>query len=316
MERSRTVAGAGTAGFGGDNGPAVSALLNFPRGVVVDKAHNLYVADSNNNRIRRITPQGVVNTYAGTGQSGSTGDGGPATQALIQNPRGLILDSEDNLYFVEVGAKIRKITFNGIISTVAGNGSLGLSGDGGPALSASFNNVQNVTLDSNGNIFIIDQDNDRIRRVQGTAPFNAAPASLVFAYGLGSPAADQTIQLSSSDGETRTFQVTSSARWLTVSPSVGQVSEPVTLTVTANPTGLGKGTYSGQLKIESGSGSSTLVLVTMTISGTAAQLRLSKVGLTLTAVQGGSAPPKHCRCSIPVPEACHGRLLPLPLSGM
>jgi uncharacterized protein (TIGR03437 family) len=161
-----TVAGSGTRGFGGDGGPATSALLYWPTAVAVDLAGNLYIADQNNNRIRKVGPDGTITTVAGNGTGGFSGDGGPATNAALSGARRVAVDTAGNLYLGDAGnGRIRKVSPDGIISTVAGNGGFRFSGDGGLAAGASLQNPQNLALDVAGNLFVADTDNHRIRKI-------------------------------------------------------------------------------------------------------------------------------------------------------
>src|ERR1035438_593453 len=132
-----TVAGNGTQGYSGDNVSALSTELNFPTGVAVDAAGNLYIADYFNYRIRKVS-NGVITTVAGTGVTGYGGDNGQATSALLGGPEGVAVDSAGNLYIADaLNYRIRKVS-GGIITTVAGNGTPGFSGDNGPATSAQL----------------------------------------------------------------------------------------------------------------------------------------------------------------------------------
>ena len=132
-----TVAGNGTAGFSGDNGPALAAQFNAPTGIAVDSNGDLYVADNDNFRVRKIS-NGVITTVAGNGRLGFSGDGGPATSAQMTSPRTVALDSLGNLYITESG-RVRKVS-NGVITTVAGNATAGFfGGDYGPATNAGLN---------------------------------------------------------------------------------------------------------------------------------------------------------------------------------
>jgi hypothetical protein len=166
-----TVAGNGTSGFSGDGGQATSAQLNNPRGIALDAAGNLYIADTGNARIRKVTATGSISTVAGTsngspGNPGNTGDGGPATEARLRSPYGVAVDATGNLYFAEMSAsRIRKIDANGVITTVAGNGTRGFSGDGGLATAAQLNSPLGVALDTAGNLYISDAVAARIRLV-------------------------------------------------------------------------------------------------------------------------------------------------------
>jgi len=159
-----TVAGNGTCCFSGDNGPATSAQLGYPGGVAVDTAGNLYIADRDNNRIRKVS-NGVMTTVAGSGAFGFSGDNGPATAAQLHWPEGVAVDSLGNLYIADtISYRVRKVS-NGVITTVAGNGIQGHSGDNGPATSAQLYYPSGVAVDSAGNLYIADYNNSRIRKV-------------------------------------------------------------------------------------------------------------------------------------------------------
>jgi signal transduction histidine kinase len=161
-----TVAGNGLAGFGGDGGSAVEASLHFPTDVVIDADGNLFIADSFNNRVRRVDQSGVISTLVGTGGAGLSGDGGLAVNATIDSPRGLFIDQKKYLYIAAQNSHaIRKVDSTGMIHTVAGTGEAGYSGDDGPAIQATLYNPVKVFLDTSGNMYIADQYNQRIRKV-------------------------------------------------------------------------------------------------------------------------------------------------------
>jgi sugar lactone lactonase YvrE len=159
-----TVAGNGIVGFSGDGGQATSASLNYPSGLAVDTSGNLYIADHYNSRVRKVTPAGVISTFAGNGTNGHAGDGGQAALASVSGPLGLAFDSNGNLY-VSHDYYVRKVTPLGVISTVAGGANGGFSGDGGPASSAGLQSPSGIAFDSYNNLYIVDGDNHRIRMV-------------------------------------------------------------------------------------------------------------------------------------------------------
>ncbi len=165
-----TIAGTGTQGYSGDGGAATSSELNTPMAVAVDASGNVYIADAGNNRIRKITvSSGMITTVVGTGVAGYSGDGGAATGAELWDPLGIAFDSAGNLYIADTqNSVIREVASStGIITTVAGNGFPGYSGDGGPARSAQleFWGPGAIAFDSSGNLYIADTDNQVVRKV-------------------------------------------------------------------------------------------------------------------------------------------------------
>jgi sugar lactone lactonase YvrE len=161
-----TLAGTGVAGFGGDGSPSSSAQIKNPESVAIDAMNNIYIADTGNARIRKIAVSGVISTVAGTGAPGFSGDAGPAAAAQLKDPIGIAIDSAGNIYVADAGNhRIRKIDTNGMIHTVAGNGTAGFGGDGGPATSALLKNPAGVAVDSADNLYIADSGNNRIRQV-------------------------------------------------------------------------------------------------------------------------------------------------------
>ena len=161
-----TVAGSGSYDFSGDGGPATKAAFRFVFGVARDNLGNLYVADNWNHRIRKIALDSTITTVAGNGVQGFSGDGGPATSASLNYPVAMALDATGNLYISDAGNnRIRRVIQNGVISTIAGNGTAGFSGDGGPATSASLYSPVAISLDNAGNLYVADRANQRIRRI-------------------------------------------------------------------------------------------------------------------------------------------------------
>ncbi|WP_408641509.1 hypothetical protein [Spirosoma telluris] len=161
-----TVAGNGTSGFSGDGGPATSAQLQSPGAVAVDTAGNLYIADTNNNRIRKVDVNGTITTVAGNGAYQFNGDGGVAVNTTLSFPSDVAVDATGNLYISDTyNNRIRKVDTNGIITTVAGNGTAGFSGDGGLAVNAIIGSITGIDIDASGNLYIADQNNSRLRRI-------------------------------------------------------------------------------------------------------------------------------------------------------
>jgi sugar lactone lactonase YvrE len=161
-----TIAGTGTPGFSPDQTPAASARLNLPTALALDTKNNLYVADTGNHRIRKISA-GLITTVAGTGTQGFSGDAGPAIFAAIDSPTGLALDTANNLYLADThNNRIRRIdATTGIVTTIAGAGAPGFSGDTAPATAAALALPHGLALDAAGNLYLADTQNHRIRRI-------------------------------------------------------------------------------------------------------------------------------------------------------
>ncbi len=185
----RTLAGTGDAGFSGDGGPGVEARLANPYGVEIGPDAALYVCEVDNHRIRRLDLQtGTISTVVGNGRAGYSGDGGPALAASLDEPYEVRFDGAGNMYFVEMRNQIvRRVDGEtNIISTVAGNGTRGFSGDGGPATKAQLSQPHSIALDGSGRLYIADIGNHRVRRVNlatglietfaGTGERGATPA--------------------------------------------------------------------------------------------------------------------------------------------
>jgi hypothetical protein len=196
-----TVAGTGGCRYGGDGGSATDAALSSPADVAIDAGGNVYIADTGNCRVRKVSAGGVITTIAGNGHCAYTGEGGPAELAGLDDPRGVALDSAGNLYIADSGScRIRRRdAATGVLTTVAGNGTCGYGGDIGPATAAKLNFPQSVAITPTGIIYIADTFNCRIRRIVGTTITTAAgngtcayagdggapgAASLTFPYGV------------------------------------------------------------------------------------------------------------------------------------
>jgi uncharacterized protein (TIGR03437 family) len=174
-----TFAGNGIQGFSGEGGPATNASLSLPSGIAFDSAGNLYIADQGNQRIRKVNTSGIIQTIAGTGVSGFSGDGGPALSAQLLNPSSVVVDASGNVYFSDNGNnRVRKIAPTGNISTVAGDGTL-----------ATLSSPKDIALDSQGNLYVADFGNSVIRKLSGGAlSIYAGRANLPGNYGDGGAA--------------------------------------------------------------------------------------------------------------------------------
>ena len=252
-----TVAGNGTAGYSGDSGLSVAAQLNAPQAVRIfapgTTQESLYISDTGNNRVRRIryiNNQYVIDTVAGNGKAGYSGDGGMATNARLNQPQGLLLDSSGVLYIADFGnSVVRAVTIDGVIRTVAGNGIYNDSGDGGPATLASLEGPFDLAFDSSGNLLISDLYANRIREVLTTKPSaQVDPGLLAFTAPAGSRAVQQTISVA---GSIPNFvvgaTVSSGSSWLSVTPITANA--PAGIQVTADPSGLAAGQYNGTVNI-------------------------------------------------------------------
>ena len=168
-----TIAGTGSPGFGGDGGPATEGRLKSPEGLALDSDGNIFIADTDNGRVRRIDGEtGIITTLAGGGIPKRVkgiidpGDGGAATDAFFKNPKDVAVDDAGNVYFT-ASNRVRKVDANGVITTLAGSGLDDLSGDGGPSTSAGIADPRGITLDGEGNLYFADTYNQRVRKIDG-----------------------------------------------------------------------------------------------------------------------------------------------------
>jgi uncharacterized protein (TIGR03437 family) len=211
-----TVAGNGAPGrFSfGDGGPATAAGLHHPVGVAVDGAGNLFITEVVNRRVRRVSPDGIITTVAGGGSAG-LGDGGPATSAELTVPYAVAVDSDRNLFIADIrNHRIRRVSSNGMIATVAGTGTQGFSGDGGPATAAELDRPVGVAVDSEGKLFIAELGNHRIRRISSNGMIATVAGGGTTHGGDGGPATNADIRFPNGvavDGAGNLFLTTSGA---------------------------------------------------------------------------------------------------------
>lgn len=179
-----TLAGTGDAGGSGDGAPAVSAQLNTPQGLAIDSMGRVYIADTLSNRVRRVDPDGTIHTVAGTGEPGYAGDGKPAIEAKLNLPTGLAIGFDDALFIADTGNNvIRELGGDGVIRTVAGTGETGYRGDGGPAQYAVFHAPGGLAFDDEGDLYIADTLNQRIRRIDVRGEISTVAGTGVAAFG-------------------------------------------------------------------------------------------------------------------------------------
>ncbi len=194
-----TVAGCGTEGYTGDDGPAVHGQLASPHGSTVDRHGNIYIADLKNDRIRKVdAATGMITTVAGNGEHGYSGDNGHATQAMLASPIAVTCNDEGDIYIADHrNSRIRKVdAATGIITTVAGTGEQGYSGDGGPAIQAAISLPRDAALDADRTLYIADGANNRIRKITPDgAIFTVAGTGRAEFSGDGGPALQANLSM-------------------------------------------------------------------------------------------------------------------------
>src|SRR5260370_1924079 len=176
-----TFAGTGLPGYSGDRGKASLAQLSGPIGLAIDSASNIYIADREHHRVRRVTSDGIINTVAGNGTFGGAGDNGLATSAQVR-PLVLAVDNQNNFYIATYDFRIRKVDSKGMITTIAGTGTRGYSGDNGLATAAQIDLVTQLAVDSNGNLYLADFLNERIRKIDSSGKMTTVAGSGDFGF--------------------------------------------------------------------------------------------------------------------------------------
>ena len=274
----------------------MAATLNGPTNIAFDSVGNIYIADSLNARVRRITRDGMINTYAGGGfRLDTAADTFPAIQATLGTVMGITIDTVGNLYLSD-GRKnrIRKVSSTGIISTVAGNGVKAFSGDGGLSTDASLASPYGLAIDPAGNLLIADSLNNRIRTIlAANATLQYSPGSLSFSAKSGAGLTDaQSIAISGSVPGllySVTAATTTGDKWLKLDTTSG--ATPAVAQIIADPTGLAPDTYKGTIVISStNAGAQIPVSVTFTVSEPDnPKLAVGSDALTYSFVQGASA---------------------------
>jgi uncharacterized protein (TIGR03437 family) len=209
-----TGANTGFGGFAGDNGPATGAQLDSPTDIAIDSNGNLYICDTANSRVRKVTPGGTITTFAGNGHVVFEDDGVQASTTAVPSPGGIAVDTQGNVY-ISSAVRVRKVTPDGIITTIAGNGTRGFSGDGGPATAASFRAPIGLAVDQFGNVYVADNSNGRVRKIDAagiittyagidgnasTPPGDGGPATSAYLGNVGDLVLDSSGNLYVSTG--------------------------------------------------------------------------------------------------------------------
>jgi len=275
-----TVAGNGRQGFSGDGGAATLAQLNYTWGIAIDKSGNLYISDTYNNRIRKVTTDGIIRTIAGNGAQTNSGDGGLAVNASLILPHCVAVDNAGNIYTSDAYQNhiVREINMSngGIISTIAGNGVMGYSGDGGLPVKASLNGPYDVTLDANGNVFIAEQGNSVIREILIKPVITTGGSVTAFNSCAGIASVSQSVTVGGS-GLTGNLSITAPVGYelslqangtytsnITLNANSGSVS-PTTIYIRLSSTATGN--PSGNISIASSGASSQTIAVSGTVNG-------------------------------------------------
>lgn len=293
-----TIAGTGLSGFSGDGGPGTSARLSAPRGVAVDSAGRIFISDTGNQRVRVVGTDGRITTIAGGGVADR--DGVSATSVALNGPRGISVDLAGSVYVAEALAnRVRQVSPSGTISTVAGTGTAGFSGDGGTARAAQLNNPTGVAVDAAGLIYIADSDNHRVRVVLPAPPaVSVSPTSLAFTGTSGGDrVVERTLAITSAVsgvGFAVSVETAQGGAWLSASPAAGSL--PSAIGINADPKNLDPGIYQGRVIISMPNGrpSNFTIPVTLTVS-VPSQISLEPSELTFSYVSGTPASSRNVR---------------------
>lgn len=312
----RTIAGTGTPGSGGDGGPATAAQLSMPSDLLLDGRGGLLIADTGNNRVRRVDlATGKITTVAGAGSAQYSGDGGPATLAGLPAPLGLAIDARGNLYVAGITSLRRIDAATGTISTVAGSVEPGFSGDDGLAVLARLRTVRAVAIDTTGNLFVSDTSNHRVRRISAAvtaADLAVGPPALVFdAVEGGEAPPPRPFQIVTRNlvaaSWSASIRLNAGSGWLQTGPTSGMT--PGMLPVAVSTTGLAAGTYTATITITAAAASNSPQSVTVTLrvaAGGKPKLAVDRQLLIFRARTGGGNPPEQ---GVGVRNEGGGRLL-------
>ncbi|MHB8217992.1 MAG: NHL domain-containing protein [Candidatus Sulfotelmatobacter sp.] len=268
-----TIAGiGGRAGYAGDGGPATSALLNLPTAVAVDPQGNVYIADYNNCRVRQISAvTGIINTVAGNGACGFSGDG-VAVENSIGYPQGVAVDANGNFFIGDYYQRVRWVNPGGIMTTIAGNGNGGYTGDGGLATSSELYEPTGVALDSSGNILVSDYNNLRVRSISAFPALNSSDSSLAFGLtSVGSTSTPQTITLSAL-GALSIFNIATSANFSETDDCPSSMTNGSTCTMYVYFVPTAAGTLNGSITINSNGFFNSVNTISLTGLGSAISL--------------------------------------------
>jgi len=268
-----TIAGiGGRAGYGGDGGPAISALLNLPTAVAVDPQGNVYIADYNNCRVREISAvTGIINTVAGNGACGFSGDG-VAVENSIGYPQGVAVDANGNFFIGDYYQRVRWVNAGGIMTTIAGNGNGGYTGDGGLATSSELYEPTGVALDPSGNVLVSDYNNLRVRSISAFPALNSSGGNLAFGLtSVGSTSTPQTITLSAL-GALNILNISTSANFSETDDCPSSMTNGSTCTMYIYFVPTASGTLNGNITINSNGFFNSVNTINLTGLGSAISL--------------------------------------------